>query len=410
MTDSIAVVGGGLAGLAAATWLARAGATVSLFEGSAALGGRATTQEAGGVLLNQGPHALYRGGAAMAALRDLGLKPAGRRPPSAAFGLRGDLDEPLPAGPLSFWTSPLLEGTDRLRFGSLMARACATPNAAAGTSLGHWLADRDAPPAVADLVRASVRVATYCADDGVDAGAAFTQLASALRNGVLYLDGGWQQLVDGLQEQALDAGVRIHTGARVRRLDGLRLVGPDAAFDRVVLAVPLPAAARLLPDHAALQAEAAQAVPTRAACLDLGLSQLPVPDMALRLGIDEPWYVSIHSGHAELGGPMLHVARYLAPAEDRPPAGIRAELEALADRLQPGWREFAVAQRFGVMPVQSASVQAPRGLAGRPRTDFLGLPGVAVCGDWVGPEGLLLDGVLASARQAVAETLARRAA
>jgi phytoene dehydrogenase-like protein len=40
----VVVVGGGLAGLSAACYLARAGATVTLFEKAAHLGGRATTQ------------------------------------------------------------------------------------------------------------------------------------------------------------------------------------------------------------------------------------------------------------------------------------------------------------------------------------------------------------------------------
>src|SRR5437899_239644 len=63
------VVGGGLAGLTAATLLARAGARVTLYERSTTLGGRAITQNEAGFLLNLGPHALYRAGAALRQLQ-----------------------------------------------------------------------------------------------------------------------------------------------------------------------------------------------------------------------------------------------------------------------------------------------------------------------------------------------------
>ena len=71
--SNIAVVGGGLAGLTAATAAARAGANVTLFEQGRAPGGRAQTLERDGVFLNVGPHALYRNGAAARILRSFGI-------------------------------------------------------------------------------------------------------------------------------------------------------------------------------------------------------------------------------------------------------------------------------------------------------------------------------------------------
>jgi phytoene dehydrogenase-like protein len=56
--SDVVVVGGGLGGLAAATYLARSGRTVTLFEKSRALGGRAMTQANGDFRFNLGPHAL----------------------------------------------------------------------------------------------------------------------------------------------------------------------------------------------------------------------------------------------------------------------------------------------------------------------------------------------------------------
>src|SRR4051794_3728763 len=67
------VVGGGLAGLAAASYLARGGASVTLLEKAPTLGGRAATDTPHGFALNRGVHALYTGGPASDVLRELNV-------------------------------------------------------------------------------------------------------------------------------------------------------------------------------------------------------------------------------------------------------------------------------------------------------------------------------------------------
>ena len=52
------VVGGGLAGLTAATYLARAGSKVTLYEKASGLGVRAATRERDGYYFNHGMHAI----------------------------------------------------------------------------------------------------------------------------------------------------------------------------------------------------------------------------------------------------------------------------------------------------------------------------------------------------------------
>jgi phytoene dehydrogenase-like protein len=69
----VVVIGGGIAGLTAACYLARASVAVTLFEKAARLGGRAATQNQAGFSFNRGIHALYTGGAASVILGDLGI-------------------------------------------------------------------------------------------------------------------------------------------------------------------------------------------------------------------------------------------------------------------------------------------------------------------------------------------------
>ncbi len=84
----VLIVGGGLAGLTAATFLARAGRRVRLFERSRRSGGRAITDVRKGFAFNLGPHALYNAGPAASVLHELGIEPSGGVPSANGLALR----------------------------------------------------------------------------------------------------------------------------------------------------------------------------------------------------------------------------------------------------------------------------------------------------------------------------------
>src|SRR5687768_3957361 len=109
----VAIVGGGVAGLTAASYLARGGRTVALFERGAALGGRAATADHDGFLFNRGAHALYTGGAASAVLRELGVSYRASVP-TGVFGLAEGRISRLPTGPLALLTTRLLDPGSKL--------------------------------------------------------------------------------------------------------------------------------------------------------------------------------------------------------------------------------------------------------------------------------------------------------
>jgi phytoene dehydrogenase-like protein len=268
-----------------------------------------------------------------------------------------------------------------------------------------------------------VRVATSVnAPDRLSAGVALRQVKAAL-GGVLYLDGGWQTIVDGLAARAAELGVAARTRAQVDALDiedgravAVRLAGGERlACEGAVLTLSPKACARLLGSDGrpSLAAFASSATAVRAACLDVALSTLPRRHPSLILGTDTPTYVSIHSNTAALapeGGGLVHVARYLSP-DERVTPDTRASLERELDLSQPGWRDVLVEARWSpAITVTHAIPEASTGgLAGRPRSGDAGPANVALAGDWVGPEGMLFDACLASARAAAAH-LASRAA
>lgn len=415
----VVIVGGGIAGLAAATLIARSGKTVRLFEQSHTLGGRAQTRKQDGFYLNMGPHALYRAGRGIEVLRELGIEPRGRVPSvSGAFAINKGVKHTFPAGAVSLLTTSLFGLSAKLEAARLLTSiARIDANRFMDVSVGEWLDRTLSHSEVKDFVLAAFRVATYTnAPDLVSAGSAIDQLKKAFATSVLYLDGGWQTLVDGLRETAVRTGVLIETGTRVDTVtrhatgsvEGVRLADGRALRASIVVIASSPSAAVAMVEGGNLTSLAQwadEAVPVRAACFDLALSRLPIPKNTFALGIDRPLYFSVHSAAAQLapeGCALIQAAKYLSPENSDSSEDIERELEGLLDLVQPGWRELVVYRRFlPDMIVMNAMPLASRaGTKGRPSPKVNDVPGLLVVGDWVGDEGMLVDASLASASEA----------
>ena len=198
----VAIVGGGLAGLTAATFLARAGRSVVLYEKSRELGGRARTVVRDAYLLNIGPHALYRGGAGAPILRDLGVRWRAKTPLQAGYGFAAGRLQPLPTGPRSFLTTKLLSSRAKREFLALLPRLLRLDTEAlCGVTLRRWVDRTIRHEELRQLVLMLVRTTTYAADcDRMSAGAALAQTKLGLLGNVDYIDGGWRVLVDGLRD------------------------------------------------------------------------------------------------------------------------------------------------------------------------------------------------------------------
>jgi phytoene dehydrogenase-like protein len=407
-----AVVGGGVGGLAAAALAARRGRRVGLFERARALGGRGASQVKAGFTWNLGGHALYRGGPAERVLAALGVAYSGSPPPVAGYALVQDKAHVLPSGPLSLFRTGALGARGKLEAARLLARLPRLDTAKLDrATLEAWLLAEMKDPGARAILEMFVRLTTYAnAPDIVSAGAALAQLRLGQTKGVLYLDGGWQTLVDGLVAKAKEHDARIETGADVRSVEpcegGFVLRGADGLETHardVVLAVAPGVAAALVtgPARGVLEAWSRASVPSRASCLDVVLSELPRPSARLALGVTRPTYLSVHSTVCKLGGDgraaLIHLMKYLPPKDDGDES--EAELEDCLDRMQPGWRDVVVERRFLPKLVTSNAIvtASAGGLAGRPGPRVPGCPGLAVVGDWVGTEGMLADASLASA-------------
>lgn len=413
------VIGGGIAGLAAAIYLARQGKSVRLLEQSSALGGRARTKEQDGFHLNLGPHALYRAGRGIEVLAELGVEPRGQIPSvSGAFAIADSVKHTFPAGFVSLLTTSLFNLPAKLEAGRLLGSlAKIDSDSVMSTSLAEWVNTQITHPRVRSFLMAAFRVATYTnAPEIMSAGAAIEQLKKAFGKSVLYLDGGWQTLVDDLALSAERAGVVIETNAKVESIErsaagavqAVRLSHNQVYEAATVVIASSPAVAARLVERgrqSLLAKWADAAIPVKAACLDVALSRLPRPNATFALGIDEPHYLSVHSATARLapeGGAMIHLARYLSPDEDGSLDYVERGLEKMLDLVQPGWREALVYKRFlpDLVVMNAIATARQEGTRGRPGPVVEDVPGLYVVGDWVGKEGMLVDASLASAKQA----------
>ncbi len=429
LNTDVIIIGGGLAGLATATTLARNGKRVRLFEQAHGVGGRARTKEQDGFYLNLGPHALYRSGQGVKVLTELGIEPRGRVPSvSGAYAVRCGVKHTFPAGLVSMLTTSLFGLSAKLEAARFLA---SLPKIAAdqvtAVSVREWLDSNLSDSVVKEFLMAVFRVSTYTnAPDLMSAGAAIEQLKMAFDKSVLYLDGGWQTLVDQLSRAATDAGVIIETGARIERIErdaagavrGVRLSdGRRFECSTVVIAASPNIAAELLEDgqRSSLARWADELIPVKAACLDVLLKYLPKPKATFALGIDRPLYLSVHSATAELapeGGALIHVAKYLPPDHAESPKDDRRELENLLDLVQPGWRKAVVSSRFlpDMIVTNALAATTLEGIKRRPSPEVHDVPGLFIAGDWVGPEGMLADASLASAKRAAQSIISKQTA
>lgn len=419
-----AVIGGGLAGLCAALYLARAGHSVTLFEKSTDAGGRARSKQRDGFTLNLGPHALYKNGAGRRVLEELQIDWSGKLPGIAGsrFIESGELyDMPYSAA------SILMNGRLSLhdKWGVLKTYAAIfrdDPEQRRFESFRSWVERRTESRIARAFMEGIARLSTYAADvDVLSADAAIKQMRMAAA-GVYYVDHGWQSFVEHLRAAVSAAGVEIREGTSIAALrrshdGGFVLSEGDRNDDgraygatSVIFACAPAAAARILgTGELPVPADFDGLVPARLASLDLGLRKLS-DHIGVHLDFDRNLYFSVHSYTAKLHPPgrvLLHASKYLRQAEDGDSSGWRGEIEALLDRLAPGWRGDVLAEQF--LPKMTVTYGIPDfrrgGLAGRPPVVSREIPGVFFAGDWVGDEGMLADAAFASARTAAQAVL-----
>ncbi|MDD8026482.1 MAG: FAD-dependent oxidoreductase [Acidobacteriota bacterium] len=261
---SIAVVGGGVTGLAAAETLRREGANVTVYERESRLGGLCSGTEIGGLPCDRFYHVVLPSDLeTLAWIRGLGLEDRlVRSAAGSGFYGRGRL-VPL-ATSADFLRFPFLSFPRKIQLGAGILRAAliADPSGPASTAAELWLKRRFGTVVTERIWMPLLR--SKLGEAAPRASAAFIwasirRLMAARRgpagreswNG---LRGGMRSLMAAAESRLRSDGVAVRTGCAVRRLTPLadnkvRLETGDgvAIHDAVLLTVPGPETSRLLP-------------------------------------------------------------------------------------------------------------------------------------------------------------------
>jgi phytoene dehydrogenase-like protein len=138
----------------------------------------------------------------------------------------------------------------------------------------------------------------------------------------------------------------------------------------------------------------------------VALRTLPDPEHPVVADLERPLFLTAQSRYARIapeGAALIHTFKQFDPRQETVADDDKRDLESLLDAAQPGWRDVLV-HEFSlphIMAVGALPLARTGGFAGRPEPEVPGLAGLFLAGDWVGPEGYLIDASMASARRAV---------
>jgi phytoene dehydrogenase-like protein len=288
-------------------------------------------------------------------------------------------------------------------------------------SLREWAENNIRLERVRLFFYAMCRQACFFGDMNVlSAGYAIKQ-AQLAALGVIYVEGGWQTVVEELRERAVKAGATIATGCKAEHIllsDGsvrgvLLSDGTEIAASAVIAASGPDEVCRITPDseRTTLGKWKAESHPIYAACVDIALKRMPYPERLFAVGLDQPLYYSNHSASVKLsenGANVIHLMKYNDNLNNNDSKADEKMLYNLLHLVQPGWDKEVVAARF--LPrlhiAHASRTVLLNGGGPAPGPAVPEVRGLYVAGDWVGTEGRLADAAMASAKLAAQQAAA----
>lgn len=379
----VAVIGGGLAGLAAAYHLVRHGCAVTLWEKEPVLGGQVRTFAVGGERVEGFYHHMFASDADLIRLIDeLGLGADLEWHRSRVGYFSGGRAYPF-VTPLDLLRFRPLGLVDRVRVGlvSLRLQRRQEWHDLEGVSAREWLPGRTGRRGYEVIFEPLLRgkFGDYAGDISMAwLWNKFRLRLSSRGRGMQheklgYLKGSFYRVVEGLAGAIRDGGGTIVVGQPVvglqvdsNRVTGVVVGGNPVPCDVVVAAIPSPAFLALAPPLPDGYREKVESIPYLAAlCLVLVLSHPFTPFYWLNMGSRSiPFVAAVE--HTNLvpaerygGRRILYISNYLSPQDELYGLGARelverywSHLREIYPPLDPAWvEEYHVFRERAAQPV-----------------------------------------------------------
>ncbi|MBB6673453.1 phytoene desaturase family protein [Cohnella nanjingensis] len=405
-----AIIGGGIAGLVAAIDLAQAGKSVVLLEKSSQFGGRAISVKRYGATFDLGAHAIIRGGALDEIFQDLGIRMEGGSPSANVSLLWNNQVSHL----FRFIFSQHLSWLGKIEFFKFYNKLTKIDaDSVPAISLRSWLEQEIRDPMTRHIAYAMFRVSAYLhAPDHQLAGPSLRSIArTTKKNSIIYVQDGWQTLIDQLNEKAVRSGVSMMTRKNVTEIkhDGtvrqIRFAdGQEMDIAHVIAATPPSVTSRILGDvgSKSVLRWKEQAHVMKAASLTLSLKRLPAPDHFAVLGVDQPIYFVNQSKFIRLSEDdtsVVNIVKYNGTGGTDPKTDERF-LEQMLDLIQPGWQKEVVAKQYLPNMVVAYDYMHLGREDRFPGPAVPEIAGLYVAGEWASHGEQLADAAAASGRRA----------
>lgn len=418
----VLVIGGGLAGLTAASLLTQKGYHVTLLEKMSYLGGRCSTLEKDAFRLNFGAHAVYgRDRSYMQkVLTQLGLSVSwsNLNPDKVRYELAENELTVTPITLPGIWKTKLFpklrDKTDFLR--SIITILLAHTNYPITKKVGEWIDEQHWNSHVKHFLLhlAGTNFFTKQPENiPLHSFLSYYKRIFLTKYPVSYIQGGWSALVNQFIHYLNEHGATIKTKTSVNQIlfEGDRVIGVMAgketfAADSIIFCIP-PLPLQKLVIGTPLYQKASpylEANPNTVVVYDVALKKRIRSDISYVSDLKNHLFITDPSLHdpdcAPKGAQLLQAIAYTTPEEIADKESINDlihKMEELFDRHYPGWRENLAFKRITEQATVQAAVLSYD--VQRLPIQFNELPNCFFAGDWCVGEGTVSDIAFYSAFQ-----------
>lgn len=364
----IVIVGGGLAGLSAAAYLANKGKKVAVLE-RGALGGRAVTLPIKGFHFNFGAHAIY--GRDTSVLRtfekELGIHIQWRdfTPSKAKYDIGDELTD-VPANIQGLFRTKVLAGLDKVSFTfNILKTMLKLESGHPHLSIQKWLEKKEVNEEVREMMMTLASSNFFTKEPEKIPSDVFFRYYSRLfltNKPVAYIGGGWQSLIQEFVRVIEANNGTIFTKTKIDRVsfDENRITavhaGEDTTFtaDQFIMCIPPKELDKIMAGSRleGLVKHYAQYDPTYVMVYDIGLKKriespyTYIYDKQNNMFITDISYYD--TSCTPEGGQLLQATAYLRQQDmgkKEVLEAYKAKIEQMYDKHFPGWREELVVPR-----------------------------------------------------------------